>query len=64
MVKNWVLTVTVYKPFAGKMNLRHYLNGFTHDQAVTLASALISKHEGFVVGVSLSENHTSGAGGE
>lgn len=60
MVKNWVLTVTVQKPFTDKVNLRHYLNGFTHEQAVMLSSALVAKHDGFVVGVSLSENRTGG----
>jgi len=60
MIKNWVLTVTVKKPFVDKVNLRHYLNGFTHEQAAALASALVAKHEGFVVGVSLSENRTGG----
>lgn len=60
MIKNWVLTVTVRRPFEDKKNLRHYLNGFTQEQAATLASALLMKYEGFVVGVSLSENHTGG----
>lgn len=60
MVKNWVLTVTVQRPFDGKQNLRHYLNGFTHEQAASLSSALVAKHDGFVVGVSLAENRVGG----
>jgi len=31
--KNWVLTVSVNRPFMGTVNLRHYLNGFTQEQA-------------------------------
>lgn len=58
MVKNWVLIVTVQKPFAAKMNLRHYLNGFTQEQAAALSSSLVAKHDGYVIGVSLIENRT------
>lgn len=60
MIKNWVLTVTVQRPFADKLNLRHYLNGFTHEQAAMIASTLVAKHDSVIVGVSLSENRSGG----
>lgn len=59
-MENWVLTVTVQRPFEEKKNLRHYLNGFSREQAAALALTMVEKHDGFVVGVSLSENHTDG----
>ena len=60
--KNWVLTVSVNRPFTGTVNLRHYLNGFTQKQAADLSAALVAKQHGdFIVGVSLSENHTNKA---
>lgn len=57
MKKNWVLTVTVQRPFEDKKNLRHYLNGFTQEQAAEITPTLVAKHDCFVVGVSLTENH-------
>ena len=56
---NWVMTVSVNRPFMGTVNLRHYLNGFTQEQAANVSAALVAKHGDFVVGVSLSENHTN-----
>ena len=59
-IKNWVLTVSVNRPFmSNTVNLRHYLNGFTQEQAANISAALVAKHGDFVVGVSLSENHTN-----
>lgn len=57
---DWVLIVTVERPFEEKKSLRHYLNGFTREEAATLAVHILSRHEGYIVGVALRENQSGG----